>query len=203
MPINAQWPDAFPQIGTAGYYVALRIGFAFPLEEKNELPADWIDHYTRNGLMLRDPAVQWAYSNAGSVRWSTLEQTDSTGILSKAAEFGLKYGVVVCCVPENPKAQRSYGTFTRNDREITDDEIGTLSQHLSDLHRQALPPSNLTAAELEALDLVKEGLRLKEIAFQLGISEGAVKQRLAGAKRKLGAKTNTHAASLAVMFRMI
>lgn len=203
MPINAQWPEDFAVIGTAGYYVALRIGFAFPMEEKNAFPTDWVNHYTRNGLMLRDPAVQWAYANNGSARWGELEQTDSTHVLEKAADFGLKYGVVVSCVPESSGSLRSYGTFARSDREITDPEIEILRQNMATLHQLADPPTNLTAAELEALELVKEGLRLKEIAFDLGVSEGAIKQRLAGAKRKLGAKTSTHAASLAVMFRMI
>ncbi len=203
LPINAQWPDEFSAIATAGYYVALRIGFAFPLDEINEFPDAWIQHYTRNGLMLQDPAVKWAYANSGFVRWSALEETDSTGVLAKAAEFGLKFGVVLSCTQEKLQDQRTYGTFARNDREFTDEEIETLAQSLKLIHDLADPPNNLTKAELEALDLVKEGLRLKEIAFRLGVSEGAIKQRLAGAKRKLGAKTNTHAASLAVMFRMI
>lgn len=203
LPISAPWPEDFLTIGNAGYYVALRIGFAFPMDEKNELPQDWVDHYTRNGLMLRDPAVQWAYTHSGSIRWSQLQRDDSTGVFANAAEFGLKFGVVISCSSGSPKSQKSYGTFARSDREITDEEIGRLSLCMSDLHDQALPPTNLTAAELEALELVKEGLRLKEIAFQLGVSEGAIKQRLAGAKRKLGAKTNTHAASLAVMYRLI
>jgi len=71
------------------------------------------------------------------------------------------------------------------------------------LHRSLNPPTNLTQAELEALMLVKDGLRLKEIAYQLGVSEGAIKQRLNGAKKKLDARTNTQAASKAVEFRLI
>ena len=37
-------PDEIRQIAPAGYYVALRIGFAFPMEEVNELPAEWVAH---------------------------------------------------------------------------------------------------------------------------------------------------------------
>lgn len=53
------------------------------------------------------------------------------------------------------------------------------------------PPTNLTKAELEALRMVKDGLLVKEIANILGVSEGAVKQRLRNAKSKLGAKNRS------------
>jgi len=199
----SNWPTEFSSIATAGFYVALRIGFAFPLDERNEFPAGWVKYYTDNGLMLRDPVVRWAYENVGATRWSDLEPSDSFGVLDKAKQYGLSYGVVICCATPGPKKQRTYGTFSRDDREFSSDEVALLGARLRQLHESATPPSNLTNAELEALRFVKEGLRLKEIAYQLGVSEGAIKQRLAGAKRKFGAKTNAHAATMATEYRMI
>ncbi len=190
-------------MANAGYYVALRIGFAFPVDERNMFPADWVELYTNNGLMLRDPVVRWAYANAGFIRWSELAHDDAHGVLTAARRFGLNYGVVICCSTAEPKEQRSYGTFARKDREFTAQEVNVLADKMIELHELALPPANLTVAELEALSLVKDGFRLKEIAYQLGVSEGAIKQRLAGAKRKFGAKTNAHAATLATEYRMI
>ena len=70
-------------------------------------------------------------------------------------------------------------------------------------HAEMAPPKNLTMAELEALGMVKDGKRLKEIAFDLGVTEGAVKQRLKNAKTKLGAKTGTQAAALASQYGLI
>ncbi len=201
--MNSSWPIELQAIATGGYYVALRIGFAFPVEERNEFPKEWIDYYTKNGLMLRDPVVRWAYGNSGSVRWSDLDSFDGYSVLSKAREYGLNYGAVICCPGNGPKELRSYGTFSRPDREFSDTEIMTLEKSLTALHTASAPPGNLTDAELEALGLVKEGMRLKEIAYELGVSEGAIKQRLAGAKRKFGAKTNTHAATMATEYRMI
>ncbi|MFV2002972.1 MAG: autoinducer binding domain-containing protein [Paracoccaceae bacterium] len=199
----SNWPIEFSSIATAGYYVALRIGFAFPVDERNEFPPEWVDYYTQNGLMLRDPVLRWVYANSGAARWSEISANDTSGVLSTAKSFGLNFGVVICCMLEGPKAQRSFGTFARPDREFLGDEIAVLGFHLKRLHKLSLPPENITNAELEALQLVKDGLRLKEIAYQLGVSEGAIKQRLSGAKRKLGARTNTQAASRAVEFRMI
>ncbi|MEE9428546.1 MAG: autoinducer binding domain-containing protein [Paracoccaceae bacterium] len=183
--------------------MALRIGFAYPVDERNEFPQDWVDLYTKNGLMLRDPTVRWAYENSGTTRWSDLADDDSFGVLKKARQFGLRYGIVICYSSLGPKEQKSYGTFARKDREFTDSEVAILTLHLRKLHDSSTPPGNLTSAELEALRLVKEGLRLKEIAYHLGVSEGAIKQRLAGAKRKFGAKTNAHAATMATEFRLI
>jgi len=203
LPLNSTWPAEFSSIATAGYYVALRLGFAFPVDERNEFPVEWVEYYTRNGLMLRDPIVKWAYENSGWARWSSLSKSDNQGVFSKARRYGLNFGVVVCFSTENPKEQRSYGTFSRSDREFSREEILLLEFHLHHMHDISAPPTNLTDAELEALRLVKEGMRLKEIAYQIGVSEGAIKQRLAGAKKKLGARTNTHAASKAVEFRMI
>jgi LuxR family transcriptional regulator len=70
-------------------------------------------------------------------------------------------------------------------------------------HHAKAPPTNLTNAELEALRMVKEGLRLKQIAHSLSISEGAVKQRLKNAKMKLGAKTSAQAAAMVGEFGLI
>ncbi len=203
MALNVDWPVEFSSIAPAGYYVALRIGFAFPVDERNEFPADWVEYYTRNGLMLRDPVVRWAYDNSGSVRWNDIIATDTFGVFTNAQRYGLNFGAVICCATDYPKEQRSYGTFARADRELTNEEISVLTTHLKRLHDASIAPSNLTGAELEALRLLKDGLRLKEIAFHLGVSEGAIKQRLAGAKKKLGARTNAQAASTAHEYRLI
>jgi len=203
LALGPNWPDDFSAIATAGYYVALRIGFAFPVDERNEFPKSWIDYYTQNGLMLFDPSVRWVYENTGAIRWSDLSTADPKGVLESAQSYGLKFGVVICCSDDDDGGQRTYGTFARPDREVSNEEIAVLSKNLTILHRSLNPPTNLTQAELEALMLVKDGLRLKEIAYQLGVSEGAIKQRLNGAKKKLDARTNTQAASKAVEFRLI
>ena len=78
-----------------------------------------------------------------------------------------------------------------------------LKAFLARRHNETAPPTNLTKAELEALGMVKDGKRLKEIAFELSVSEGAVKQRLKNAKLKLGAKTGSQAAALANQYGLI
>ena len=152
--------------------------------------------------MLRDPVVRWVYENTGAIRWSQLAARDRHGVFAMAQEHGLRYGVAISYMTRQPSEERSYGSFARSDREFTAAEMLTLQEALRALHGQALPPAQLTDAELEALSLVRDGLRLKEIAYRIGVSEGAIKQRLAGAKKKLGARTNSQAASIAQEYRM-
>lgn len=196
-------PSEVLEIAKSGYYIALRIGFAFPLEEINALPRDWADHYTAHRFMLHDPVIRWIYSNTGAIRWSAIDVPDPMKILGQAQTFGLRYGVAVACFDGNRDGQRSFGTFARPDREFEIDEIETLEAYVTALHHAKAPPTNLTKAELEALKMLKEGARLKQIAFELGVSEGAVKQRLKGAKGKLGAATSAQAAAMAREFGLI
>lgn len=191
------------ELAPVGYHLALRVGYAFPMEEINALPPDWVEFYTRERFMLFDPVIRWFYQNAGAVRWSAISISDPRGILEQAAHYGLKYGVAIAVYDESNAGLRSFGSFLRDDREYTDDEIERLRAHVEHLHQDREPPTNLTQAELEALRMVKNGMRLKQIAHELGVTEGAVKQRLKNAKTKLGAATGAQAATMARGYGLI
>lgn len=191
------------RLAPGGFYVALRVGFAFPLLELNELPEPWVEYYTAQRFMLFDPVIRWVYSQTGTARWSEIGDVDPRGVMRKAADFGLKYGAAVSHYVDDGDAQRSFGSFVRTDREFTDAEMEELSTCLALWHVQTRPPQNLTEAELEALRMVRSGLRVKQIAHELGVSEGAVKQRLKNAKGKLGAQTGTEAAATAQGFGLL
>jgi len=186
-----------------GFFLAIRMGFFYPIFEKKTLPQKWIDQYTSRGYMVSDPVMHWAYRNLGAIRWSEITLEDTRGVLKQAKLFDLNFGVAICCADPQDTSQRSFGSFTRSDREFSDVEITELSELVEDLHVELVPPKNLTKAELEALRMVKNGLLMKEIANLLGVSEGAVKQRLKSAKTKLNAKTGTHAATKATTFGLI
>ena len=195
--------DRFTDRSPAGHFLALRIGFAFPVCEQNALPKAWIEQYSARGYVLSDPVMNWLYQSTGTTRWSEIEIDDPRDVLGQAKRFGMNYGVAICCADKGNSGHRSFGSFARSDREFLDAEIIDLAQHLREAHEALVPPSNLTRAELEALGMVKNGLLMKEIADLLGVSEGAVKQRLKNAKFKLKAKTSTHAATMATTFGLI
>ncbi len=194
-------PD-LARLAPAGHYIALRIGFAFPLEEINALPRQWTDYYRQTGLMPYDPVLRWVYSHEGVTRWSALQSDDPKRILEQARRFGLRYGAVATTA-DAKGGLRSYGIFLRGDREFSDSELRVIEGLVMQLHEEKAPPSNLTSAELEVLGMVKNGLRLKQIAHQIGVTEGAIKQRLKNARLKLGAATGTQAATLASDFGLI
>ena len=64
--------NQFRPLAPAGYYVAIRVGFAFPTFEHNQLPPDWVREYTISGMIVHDPVISWAYKHTGSARWSEL-----------------------------------------------------------------------------------------------------------------------------------
>jgi LuxR family transcriptional regulator len=190
-------------LAPGGHYLALRLGFVFPLEEVNELPPIWVEEYTRQGYAPFDPLIRWAYGEVGAARWSEVTQPDHRGVLARARAHGLLFGAVVSVIDAAPGTQRSFGTFVQPHREFTGEELDLLRLYVQARHDAMRPPQNITEAEIEALRLVKEGQRLKQIAWQLGVTEGAVKQRLKNARVKLSAKTGAEAISRAATFGLI
>lgn len=195
--------EELAQVATGGYYLALRVGFAFPLEELNRLPQTWVDHYTRARFMVSDPVIRWCYAHTGVIRWSDITIDDPRQVLAQARAFGLRHGVAVSIFDGGSGGQRSFGMFVRGDRDFEERELDFLQREVERLHDEKAPPTNLTAAEIMALRLVRDGKRLKQIAWELGVTEGAVKQRLKNARLKLGAKTGAEAISRATGFGLL
>jgi LuxR family transcriptional regulator, quorum-sensing system regulator SdiA len=198
----AEGSAALKLLAPAGHYLAIRVGFAFPMVEQNCLPDAWVREYTLSGLAVYDPAMAWAYQNEGYVRTSALSDRDDQSVLELAKTHGLNFGAVACCTDPNDP-ERSFGFYFRSDRDFTTPELEQLQIGLLGMHRAYARPKNLTRAELETLNLVKNGLLMKEIASALGVSESAVKQRLRNARLKLNAKTGSQAAARATMLGMI
>lgn len=202
--MSAVFDDAdINAVSLCGYHIALRIDFVFPVMEYVTWPRAWVDHYARQRLVTRDPVLDWAQEQQGMIRWSEIKASDPMKVLLQARAFGLRYGAAVSHREAPSGTMHSFGVFARSDREFNDDELTFLFARVRDLHQRHAPPKNLTKAELEALRFLHDGLRQKDIALRLGVTEGAIKQRLSNAKRKLSAQTATQAASLAHEYRLI
>jgi DNA-binding CsgD family transcriptional regulator len=195
--------DIIETFAPAGSYLALRVGFSFPEEEMNSLPPQWVQFYTTHGLVVHDPAMKWVYGNTGATRFSELTLSDPHQVRAHAAVFCLGLGAAVSVMATQDKGRRSYGLFFRDDRDFANSELDALHSIVRDMHESMDIERSLTAAEIEALKMQSSGLRLKEIATRLGISESAVKARLNNVKRKLGAKTQSQAASIAAARRIL
>jgi LuxR family transcriptional regulator len=190
-------------LAPVGLQISLRIRFGSPLSSINTYPASWVQKYTELGLMMHDPTMKWAYENTGTCRWNAHMDVDTHSVLKMAAGYGIKFGATISCRSETEVGHRSIATFGRADREYEEAELTYLYKFIQKIHDQATPPTNITDAEIEALLLLKRGLIIKEVAVELGISENAVKQRMSNVRRKLGARTTIHAASLAQQYGLI
>ncbi len=195
--------DEISWLAPAGLQVSLRIRFVSATNAHNTYPAKWIQKYTAHGLMMHDPCMKWVYENTGMCRWSALKDQDTHNVFHMAESYGINFGAAISCQTETDAGNRSIATFGRSDREYEDAELTHLYNFVKSLHDAAAPPTNITDAEIEALLLLKRGLIIKEVAAELNISENAVKQRMSNARRKFGAKTTIHAASLAQQFGLI
>lgn len=193
----------FDEFANSGVFIAYRVQFLRPEYEFNSLPRPWILKYTQQGLMMHDPVMRWIYANDGTLRWSDVNAEDTFGVLTDAATYDLNFGIAVSLTDQNDPGIRSFGNFCRSDREFTDDEGKELARRLELLFADLEAPKDMTNAELEALRHLKNGMLIKEVAYELGISEGAVKQRLKSAKQKLDARTTAHAVSIASNFGLI
>lgn len=183
-----------------GFFFALHIRFALPLLHYQTYPQGWTDRYTEEAYALRDPIIAWGFSTIGTTRWSALEIPDPFDILGQAREFGMVYGFAVSC---GPIKSRTIASASRDDREFTDEEIEAFAALIAELHDITEPPKSLTDAQIEALRCIAEGDRHAAAAARLGISESALKARLASARTALLARTTTEAVQRARDYRLL
>ena len=183
-----------------GYAAGLHIRFAAPLVTSHTYPEEWLRIYTSRAYALCDPMVFWGLSREGCTRWSEIDLPDPFGIFAQAAEFGLTFGCAVAC---GPLTSRTIVGVARADREFTDPEIAAIQAIVWKMHEIATPPEELTKAQAEALRCIADGDRHIAAAARLGISESALKARLASARERLSARTTSEAIQRAKDFRLI
>jgi LuxR family transcriptional regulator, quorum-sensing system regulator SdiA len=192
--------ERLDQLAPMGYTVGLHIRFATPLIYKSSYPTAWVDHYNSHSYYLRDPLVFWGVGVEGTTRWSSIPLPDPFGVMKKAAGHGLKFGAVSSY---GPITSRSIVGIGRADREFDDEELGHLRELTIQLHIEAKPPSDLTKAQIEALQCLANGDRHAAAAEKLGITESAFKARLQSARVRLEARTTSEAIRKAREYRLL
>jgi LuxR family transcriptional regulator len=192
--------ERLDRLAPMGYTVGLHIRFATPLIYKSSYPAAWVEHYNSHSYYLRDPLVFWGVGVEGTTRWSTIPLPDPFGVMKKAANHGLKYGAVSSY---GPITSRSIVGISRSDREFSDEEMGQLKEVTIQLHIEAKPPSDLTKAQIEALQCLANGDRHAAAAEKLGITESAFKARVQSARIRLEARTASEAIRKAREYRLL
>ncbi len=192
--------ERLDHLAPMGYTVGLHIRFATPLVYKSSYPVEWVDHYNSHSYYLRDPLVFWGVGAEGTTRWSAIPLPDPFGVMKKAASHGLNYGAVSSY---GPITSRSIVGISRSDREFDDEELAHLRELTIQLHIEAKPPSDLTKAQIEALQCLANGDRHAAAAEKLGITESAFKARLQSARVRLEARTTSEAIRKAREYRLL
>lgn len=187
-------------LAPAGYFVGLHIRFTSPLMTFQTYDQTWVDHYTNNRYVLRDPMTAWGFSTTGSIRWSDKSLPDPFGLFKEAASFGLVFGATVAC---GPISSRTISSIAHAEREFHDEEIRRFERIILRLHDLTEPPDKLTKAEIEALRCIAGGDRHTAAAAKLGISESALKARLSAARLRLMARTTAEAIQRAKDARLL
>ena len=192
--------DELAELSPLGFTVGLHIRFATPLVYHSTFPPAWVRHYNDNAYYLRDPLVFWGIGSTGVTRWSEITLPDPFDVIKQAADFGLKFGASASC---GPISSRSIVGLGRADREFSDDELQQLVAIARRLQDENTPPSELTQAQIEALQCISNGDRHTAAAAKLGISESALKARLKSARIRLEARTTSEAVRKAREYRML
>lgn len=131
-----------------GFAIALHIRSHAPMFLFQTFPVDWIEHYHKHGLVMKDPAMHWAFANSGFIRWRDLTEHDADAVMADAKRHGLGYGFT--CSIRGEKS-RSLAGFARNDRDYLDVEINEIQDMLLKLHLLTKGLEVLSEWDLNAL----------------------------------------------------
>lgn len=113
-----------------GFAIALHIKYNAPTFLFQTFPEAWVENYSRKGLVIRDPAIQWAFENTGFIRWRELNDREPSGVMEQAKLFGLTYGFTASIHNDH---SRTVAGFARSDRDYLDVEIHEIMDRLQDL----------------------------------------------------------------------
>lgn len=133
-------------LSPAGYALGIHIEYTTPKFMFQTYPKDWLDYYSRNGLLMSDPMVAWAFEAEGARRWSDLD--DPAGVMTKAAEHGLRYGIVISITSDD---SRTICGFANREREFTDAEIATIQALVTNIHDNTADTAQLDPKTVEQL----------------------------------------------------
>jgi LuxR family transcriptional regulator len=162
-------------VAPVGCFLSLRIRGTTPLVTLHSYPQAWIDQYTENGYVLRDPITTWALTVGGTIRWSAPLLPDPFRIFRKAAEHGLTFGA---SITEGPIGARTICSFARGDRELTDAEIAEVRSIVADLHERVQLPAGLDTEQKSVLKVLSSAGGARGVADVLAISEDAARRRI-------------------------
>ncbi len=200
LPNYADHRAVFRSIGAAGFSLLLNFTRQGPEYLDSTYPAAWQEEYDAGHYYIKDPVLIWSLARTGDRRWSAVVLPDLARVMARARLHGLNYGAAF--VRTSGKS-RSLLSVARSDRELTDEEMGKVSESFTSLVQDVGNDKTLTVKEIEALQCLANDMTLDAAARHLGVSAAAIKARLSAARQRLGAETNYHAVAVALRAKLI
>jgi DNA-binding CsgD family transcriptional regulator len=194
----------------SGLVSGVKAGSANPFHFA-DWPKDWVAYYTDNKLMVIDPVLRWARNSGAPLTWSDLYCTLSPRdpghrVFEASRRFGFSEGMVV---PMRSSDNRlGVVSFGGPRGQISPADQALLAavarcafeaaERIETKGYVGRPAAILSAREIECLAILVRGHSDQQLAKLLGLSIPTVRFHLANARDKLGAKSRTHLAALAV-----
>ncbi len=182
-------------VAVSGFALLLNYTIHGPEFSQITYPKAWLDEYEIRRYYFTDPVFLFGVANDKNRRWSEIRLPDIRRIMKRARSHGLSFGAVFS---GSNRANKSMLSVARNDRELTDQEMGTIGALFDRLSRKVASSGTFTEAELSVVECAARGLSVSRTAELLEISDDAVKQRLMSARKRLGCDSNAQLVAQAV-----
>lgn len=185
---------------------------------------EFVELYTSKNFACDDPFVHFCLSEPnGMICWSdpramSFATDRSDQVLGLAHDYGMAHGVSIALrsatSPEiggigltlDAKDERGEQDILRRHAQEIETAVALFHNHLvGRIHQQKdeNKATALTQREKECLMWCAAGLRTKEIAFRMSISEKTVEFHLANVAKRLNARNRTHAVARALSYGLI
>ena len=138
------------------FAIGVRVRFANPTLLYQTYPPEWLKLYSDQAMIFSDPTLRWAIEHYGICRWADLADQDEAGVMAKAAEYGLRHGIIVSVGDETG---RTLGSFCRSDRDLTEAETAFAAASVQELHNLTEGIGALSESALSELRSLNVGLR--------------------------------------------
>lgn len=110
-----------------GFVLGLKMGYGLPAVLHSTFDTRWREEYESRAYFVSDPIFYWTIISSGRKRWSEVSLPDVRGMLKKAREYDMNYGVIFS-VKSKDKKHRSFLSVCRDDREYTDEEMDEIGE---------------------------------------------------------------------------
>ncbi|KAA9009268.1 autoinducer binding domain-containing protein [Histidinibacterium aquaticum] len=143
--------DRLSELSPSGFAMAFHVRFTTPAFLFQTYSRKWLDIYSQEGLVMRDPIVNFGFAKTGAKRWSELTEPDPDNVMGRAKDFDMNYGVAVGI---DEDGSRSLAGLARPDREFTDAEIEEIEELVRSLHHATLDNGSLAPEAAKQLKLM-------------------------------------------------